>query len=110
MDKFAELFDKNIDRLVEKLGSVGPDATWLAKEMVERYAFGGWIQLVMGAVVFAASIFACYGILKIDDKYDFKYPLFLFPATAMALSSAAFCGGLTRVLYPEAGLLALYMQ
>ncbi len=60
MEKLSEVLDKNIDRLVEAIGKLGPDAQFVFQDMVERQA----LSASLGAAawfVFALAALALGG-------------------------------------------------
>jgi hypothetical protein len=110
----AQLMDKNIDRLTETLSTMGPQATWMAQEMVGRYALEGWGQLILGSICIVLVItFAVYAAKQpSDDCLD--HPAFImgcvFSFFATIFAPMLVWYGFMKVMYPEAGLLTRLLQ
>ena len=110
MEKLSEILDKNIDRLVEAIGKLGPDAEFVFQDMVEKQALMSWVMVVLSGMVLAAVWFLSLILLwaaneELKEKNDWGGVMFaglaiLFFGTVAV--GAWLAGSLGSALHPTA--------
>ncbi|KKN38539.1 hypothetical protein LCGC14_0752340 [marine sediment metagenome] len=78
IDKVVELVDKNIDRLVEKIAELGPEAAYGFNEIIAKISVEAWTIVFMVPLVCFASWTAFYKAVKYGIKKDWDGASFAF--------------------------------